>query len=299
MSCYQFGQLQLDSDIPLSPFLFASEEVRGEVDLVKIRRLDMSPAVSDDENDGVLVVSSDVEHQIYFKGIAHFSIKAGNSIDYVCDHSANIDEVKICLLGPVLACLCYQRSIFLLHASAINIDNKAVVLAGHSGVGKSTAALAFSSLGYEVLSDELLQLNLVDGNVVFDGGLCASLIENKGVGWFDKVTDGIINKSVWGHPDGHKHQSVSIERLYLLGKNGRSLEVQSMSPMDKLRGLVEEASYRYHWIRQMGLESQHARFCSSVIEQVDIKRIFRPEVIDKGEALANIILEDLRLPGSD
>ncbi len=71
--------------------------------------------------------------------------------------------IRVFLLGTVLAILCFQRGLVPLHASAVDIDGRALLISGASGAGKSTLAAAFSARGYRLLSDDLCALQLVEG----------------------------------------------------------------------------------------------------------------------------------------
>ena len=62
------------------------------------------------------------------------------------------------LVGPVLAFVLRLRDRVPLHASGVAIDGRAVLFAGDPGAGKSTTAAAFASLGFPVLSDDIVPL---------------------------------------------------------------------------------------------------------------------------------------------
>lgn len=67
------------------------------------------------------------------------------------------------LLGPVLGLLLRLRGVVCLHASAVEIEGQAVAFVGSPGAGKSTAAAAFSKMGYAVLSDDIAALEEREG----------------------------------------------------------------------------------------------------------------------------------------
>lgn len=69
-----------------------------------------------------------------------------------------IENVATYLLGPVLGLLLRLRGVICLHASAVAIEDQAVLFVGSAGAGKSTTAAAFSTLGYAVLSDDISAL---------------------------------------------------------------------------------------------------------------------------------------------
>lgn len=93
--------------------------------------------------------------------------------EYTVDRSASRVHVRweaplssadaaIYLMGPVLGFVMRLRGIIPLHASAVAVGGRAVVFAGDPGMGKSTTAVAFASLGYPVLSDDVVPLVLTE-----------------------------------------------------------------------------------------------------------------------------------------
>jgi hypothetical protein len=59
----------------------------------------------------------------------------------------------------------HQRGLFAVHAAAVAHRGRALVLAGSSGAGKTTLAVALAAVGLEMLSDELAILDPVTGLV--------------------------------------------------------------------------------------------------------------------------------------
>ncbi|MFY7960938.1 MAG: HPr kinase/phosphorylase [Elsteraceae bacterium] len=72
-------------------------------------------------------------------------------------------DIRVFLLGTVLAVLCFQRGLLPLHASAVDIGGQTLLLSGPSGAGKSTLAAAFSARGHRLLSDDLCALRIEKG----------------------------------------------------------------------------------------------------------------------------------------
>ena len=68
------------------------------------------------------------------------------------------------LLGPIMGLLLRLRGKLVLHASVININDRAIALLAPSGGGKSTTAAWMASEGYPVLSDDILCLDLTGDN---------------------------------------------------------------------------------------------------------------------------------------
>jgi hypothetical protein len=75
-------------------------------------------------------------------------------------------DVAIYFIGPVLGFVMRLRGIVPLHASAVATGRGAIVFIGAPGSGKSTTAAACATLGYPVLSDDLLPILETEGRFV-------------------------------------------------------------------------------------------------------------------------------------
>jgi hypothetical protein len=63
-------------------------------------------------------------------------------------------ELAPIVFGNILACLGLQHGRLPLHASAVAVDGRAILLLGRAGAGKSALAAAFARAGHSVLADE-------------------------------------------------------------------------------------------------------------------------------------------------
>jgi len=92
-------------------------------------------------------------------GVARYRVRNGEEI-IVEPFSASFERrVRLFLLGTVFGTLCHQRGLLPLHASAIEVDGRAIAFAGVSGAGKSTLAAHFHDRGYPVLCDDLCAIH--------------------------------------------------------------------------------------------------------------------------------------------
>lgn len=71
-----------------------------------------------------------------------------------------LDDFVAYLYGPILGFVLRSRGVLALHASAVVVDNAAVLLVGSQGAGKSTTAAALVMRGCSALSDDLTALEL-------------------------------------------------------------------------------------------------------------------------------------------
>ena len=67
------------------------------------------------------------------------------------------------LIGTVFGILLHQRGEIVLHASAVRVNDKAVLFCGPSGAGKSTLAAALAQRGFPLVTDDLCAITLTAG----------------------------------------------------------------------------------------------------------------------------------------
>jgi hypothetical protein len=92
-----------------------------------------------------------------------YFVRDGRRIVVDARPGASARDVRLYLLGTVMAALCHQRSLLPLHATSVELGGDAVAFAGGSGAGKSTIAAQFHARGRTVLADDLSPAELGAG----------------------------------------------------------------------------------------------------------------------------------------
>ena len=101
-----------------------------------------------------------------------FTIAAGRSIDIAAPAGTADNDIRVWLLGTVMAALLHQRGYFCLHANMIRLPSGGVAaFCGPSGAGKSTMAGLLDRAGFDVLGDDLCATRIDAGGraVVYRG----------------------------------------------------------------------------------------------------------------------------------
>ncbi len=75
-----------------------------------------------------------------------------------CTWQTTLEDACTYLAGSVLGLAMRARGDLAMHASAVVIDGRALLLAGPHGSGKSTTAAAFGTRGFDVLADDVVHL---------------------------------------------------------------------------------------------------------------------------------------------
>ena len=95
--------------------------------------------------------------------IARFLLTGGREILFEPATGAEAGDVSIFVIGTVFGILLHQRGEIVLHASAVRVNDKAVLFCGPSGAGKSTLAAALAQRGFPLVADDLCAVTVAPG----------------------------------------------------------------------------------------------------------------------------------------
>lgn len=102
----------------------------------------------------------------YAEGTRFLVSASGSDVDAWWDAPLTEVDVADYLLGSVLAFIVRLRGMVPLHASAVAVQDQAILFAGPQGAGKSSIAAAFAILGHPVLSDDIVVIDDSTGRVL-------------------------------------------------------------------------------------------------------------------------------------
>ena len=113
------------------------------------------------------------------------------------------EDLPLYFLGPVMGFYLRHQHVTCLHASAVQLHDRAVLFSGDVGIGKSTTAAALALRGAPVFSEDIVPLESSAG--------CYSVIPGypRVCLWPDAVT------KLLGHPDVLPRLSSTWEKRYL------------------------------------------------------------------------------------
>ena len=98
-------------------------------------------------------------------GILRMLLVGGNTILFETESGVAAEEAAIFISGTGFGILLHQRGRIVLHASAVRVNDSAVLFCGPSGAGKSTLAAALVDVGYDLVTDDFCGLSIhADGS---------------------------------------------------------------------------------------------------------------------------------------
>lgn len=105
----------------------------------------------------------------------------GKRITYALTGDGHPEWLQTYILGYGMSMLALQREMLPIHCSVVADEKGAVLIAGESGAGKSTATTAFLKEGYTLMADDMAW---VDGEKVYPAfpyqKLCRDVVEREG-----------------------------------------------------------------------------------------------------------------------
>jgi hypothetical protein len=197
------------------------------------------------------------------------------------------------LLGmPMLLCFLHRGDASL-HAAAIEVAGRAILLVGPQGRGKSTLAAGFARRGYRVLSEDLACIRPGPSPSVIPGPATLRLRNDVAAhitGEFGRLDNSRRDRTRYALRADQRGdcQPVPIRAVVVLGEAATEPRLDPVKPMVALPDL---------WQASVHLTRRHDRLCfeclTDLVEAVPIFELRRPLTIDELDATIDCILAGL------
>jgi hypothetical protein len=229
--------------------------------------------------------------------VGKFFIRKGREV--VIDPVLGVEEalLRTIVLGPILSILLRQRGLLVLHASCVDINNKAVAFMGGSGWGKSTLAAAFYTKGYDILTDDVMPVEIVaDCPIVFPAYPQFKLFPEAlaSLGQDSESLSPVSQNSPklsYKFARGFQQTPLPLQRIYVLDK-GSAHKITKLQPQEAFLELVRHTR-AISLVTNPQFVTSHMRLCSELINNVTFCRFTRkPSLTDLPE-LVKLIEDDL------
>lgn len=158
------------ADVRIEFSISATERFRDLVGPIRYR----SPTSSGDEEPDVLI--EELENGAFLRlrygdGVEFVLDRAGTRIFGSWNETSSAEDAAVYLCGPISGLLLYLRGTTCLHASAVEVDDQALLFVGAAEAGKSTTAACFARMGFRVLTDDIAAIREQDGGLVVMPGV--------------------------------------------------------------------------------------------------------------------------------
>jgi hypothetical protein len=182
-----------------------------------------------------------------------YEVLGGREICVTAPARKEMMDVRIYLLGSIMAGLLHQRSYLPVHGNVLSIGGGAAAFCGDSGAGKSTLAAWFEAQGLEVLADDLcaVRFDAASNPSVFEGipriKLWPESLElfGRNSATLDKVASDLDKYHV---PLARAKKEGSLipgplERIYILDRSdeGRALSIERLTGLAAAKAVLDNA----------------------------------------------------------
>lgn len=165
MNSYALCGFKVASSLPLPDLLPWAGDGR-DADLT-IRRGKVPELANPQSCTPLLQIAEDGTCRFEVKSVAAYGVDpAGCEIVIEPYIPPDAPDIRVFLFGTVFALVCFRRGLLPLHASVVQLGDKAVAFTGVSGAGKSTQAAIFLKRGYPILADDVAVTEVRDGRVM-------------------------------------------------------------------------------------------------------------------------------------
>ena len=153
---YHYAGLRVASEIPLPEWMPFEQHSPGyENDVyISVREVSDSEAAPEGNEQ-----ATKTECRLVVPAVGWFDIGGGRHIVVHRKREVSPRLLRQWLLGSAWGALCYQRGLFLIHASAAMVGSQAVLFCAPAKGGKSTLAAWLNSRQHRLVSDDLCHVD--------------------------------------------------------------------------------------------------------------------------------------------
>lgn len=201
------------------------------------------------------------------------------------------------IFGYGLAILLHQRGLFVLHANAVEMNGGAVLFLGSNGVGKSTTTITLVKNGYNLLSDDMLILNLErDNDPVVLSGLPQIKLWPEVIHKVNENPEEMFKinlnteKRYYQNISNFSNESQPIKVIYLI-EEGNETMITDIDSQSSLMALIR-GSYCLGLFDRKELY-ENFKDCSKIAKNVPVKLLKAKHSFEDLPKLVSIIEKDV------
>lgn len=215
----------------------------------------------------------------WVKDAAWIHIKDGRDITVDLYEDADLQTVRLYLLGSGIGAIIHQQGKAIIHGNTIQIGDQSIIFTGDSGAGKSTTSAAFYKKGYSFIADDLAVIN---SNYEVQPGLPRLKLWGTAAKSLEIGTENLdrirffmdkyscpITKNICTEPK-------PIKAIFLIETHdANTFEIDELKGIAKLQH-IQYHTYRHEYLHMMGYDKQFFKLSSDLAKNITLYKITRP-----------------------
>ena len=279
---YKVYGLEVESEININEFV-SIEDINAE-NKVNIVYANMPLNIKEDIKNNKKSSFSKAECWFHINDVATYRVTGGNLIEFEPCENADPYLLRVFLMCSCLGFIMIQRDIVAIHGGTIVIDNKAIILTGNRGAGKSTLTTALRLKGYPFISDDVAAIEIKDSIPMVKHGfpyqkLCSSAMDKLGYdkeNYFSFMSDTEIKYLVDAHDDFIYEDTRLFALCELSVGDVEDVQIEEIKGSEKLNKLISNR-YRVEFVQVMGGISPIAfKTLLQIAKNIKFYKIIRP-----------------------
>jgi hypothetical protein len=230
-------------------------------------------------------------------GAARFLVRHGREMIVEAQPGTAEGDIRAYLLGSALGALLHQRGVLPLHASAVEVDGRAVAFIAPSGGGKSTMAMHLQHRGHRVICDDICAVEVADGQARVWPGLRNLKLWRASLGAIDRAPDGL--EPVLADLDKYRlplsapaeDRAFDLAAVVML-EWGDAPSIARLPGAAAVGALIAN-TFRGQLVAPMGREAAHWRQCLAVFAAAGVRVLTRPRALDRLDEASALAITDM------
>jgi hypothetical protein len=242
-------------------------------------------------------------HFLYDDGTEFFLDRRGTEIWADWPPHSTLEDTVPTLLGQALGFVQRLRGVTCLHASAVEVEGKAIALLGPAGAGKSSSAAAFLQLGYRVLADDVVPVLESKGKFLAQPAhprvwLCPDIVRSLygSTAALPQMTPSWEKRYIDLNSNGKRFEEapVPLAALYLLDARKNDAQAPLLQAVSAQAGLVELIGNTYvNLLLNQAMRVREFKLLGRLVAGVPVRRLKPHSDSAKLLRQCEIILDDV------
>lgn len=215
--------------------------------------------------------------------VANYHVSNGNAVTIEPLIDIGEQPIKTFLLGTSFGMLLHQRNSVAIHGGTIIVNNKAVVITGEQGAGKSTLVNGFRHRGFGFMADDVSVTGLdKDNSIVVKSAypqqkVCKDAMLKMGYNLDDfKLIDEDRQKYVVPVSETFRQEDLNLGAIFYITKDSvGGVKIEEVKGSEKLN-IVMNNIYRIGLIRTIGIGKEYFLKCLDIAKRIPVFKITRP-----------------------